>query len=1857
MGECVLATLQGTASGQVQSAVSPADAVAALAAGKLKAFAGTIDPTTGAYLDDVYAQNKSLSEHVAADYHGRFLIELVQNGNDAHPSDRRDGAIEILLVEDEGEYGTLYVANRGNAFRHDDVVALSRIGMSSKPPGEAIGNKGLGFRSVSHVCDAPEIYSQAAASTGASRFEGFCFTFADRGDLAALIADARTLELARNDLPIFFLPQWLGDQNDVIRAFAARDFASTIRLPLRDRSSLQATRDEIAALARDGAPLLLFLDRIATLKASISGLDGTTTPLASLTRDETKVRTTQLSVCICDLEASRWLILRDQVDAQAMQAAITAGVEAKQLHGSWAGWHGQGEVALAVRLDADVISPRLYTHLPMGEGAVAPFSGHLHGTFFPTSNRKALDAAVELNRLLLGRSAHLAARALLWLADEGVHDDQALLTREERARACADLLAWQTPPSLIAPAGSVAEQLDLGRLAVDALEQAAETGFDGIAVVPCAAIVAANPGVAWRPAGRVRATIEETPTFDMVAIASHEAAAGAAVIWPGLGRERAGRLAAFLKRRSQTGFRDRLSAEERASIAAAVAATIPAGRRPDLPRWDAFYRDLATFLADTPGALRTKRIILCDDGSVRGGLVAESEDGAQPGRRRRRSRGEAVEPSLFFPPAPRPAGEDEGTAPEQLEVPKQLAEHFAFAARALSWHGQLRPAREFLEKASVTAYDGEAVLRRISQVVNAGATVEQAVAGLRWAFAIWRRAGDAGRPIKVDQTYRLLVPSTEQSLIPATEAIFSESWPETLLGRRLHAFLNAAPTDLPDLAVLRARRLAPVGHRAFANARIPQWVVFLEGLGVKRGLQAIALPDMPRTRAWEVTSLSFASSLGVVEAAVDDWRRDLKDHLSDSLRLGYSTMYRFAGLLWWLPGQGHHQNFSNDCREIYAALVVEWLAHATKDLLRVTLTHDYYSSDTRVWPTPAGAFIRSASWIPADDPTPGGSARAHYRPCDVWISAGNERFPPYLRQVAIGVGRAIERRQPDAFQKLVRWGHLRVLNSRDCLIQQLGFLADQFAAGGVGRYYEPQLSNLYGATWRAIADRHAAEPAWPGPAPSELRVLARRKGELIAVVPGAKEQPRTYVRDTDDELAVGLVTAIDAHLLDIKGADRSRVGRAAESLFGGRVSHLSKLQYLVRIDGQPLDDLDEAQSVAEACPWLRPMLATAMEGLRGTDAWQLPADRGGVLDRLAGVTLRSARSITFEIANAAVERPADQRAYLFRSRGGGALVVSLETGPLDWSTVDACLSAICNAIELPSVVTSMRLLAWVLRDAGEEISEAQVDAESVGMLCRTLRLEPSGEAAVRSLVGARVDARLPWVRAALHYAGGHNALTALHACELTRGGDAAGLVSDIARLALEHDLSPEDLFAASRRALSTAQFRELLDFDFARFNDSLTATGSEVVAHPELHASQLANYIVDHEVLILEALRNVAMDRVERLQPEPRYQQWRDGLRALAPDAAWLPLYHMVPDDMLAGRVGGWLAELDAPPLGANPRRLAPLAEVRTANGRALGRFVAAAAPLVRAWWKGPADSLPDWWRDARPAEQKLRAALDAAGAFDVSPLDEAALLAWSTALKLWPSAMPSSLDRETLGLGEEAVGAAEAAAKREAEERAAAARSVRFNGRDIDPVKADWSEISAEIAATLPSRIKGARLTTLASLAQTAKRPPRRPGERPSREAIGGTDRTPAAKKEMIGRLGELVVYHWLKERYPGQDIDKAWVSGNATDQHAKSGSDGYGFDFRLELDRRTWLIEVKASQGDSCRFEMGESEVREARRAARPRSREKYVVVYVADPGNSGAMQIDVLPNPLGDEAAGVIEMLGEGIRYGFKRSKPDS
>ncbi len=139
-----------------------------------------------------------------------------------------------------------------------------------------------------------------------------------------------------------------------------------------------------------------------------------------------------------------------------------------------------------------------------------------------------------------------------------------------------------------------------------------------------------------------------------------------------------------------------------------------------------------------------------------------------------------------------------------------------------------------------------------------------------------------------------------------------------------------------------------------------------------------------------------------------------------------------------------------------------------------------------------------------------------------------------------------------------------------------------------------------------------------------------------------------------------------------------------------------------------------------------------------------------------------------------------------------------------------------------------------------------------------------------------------------------------------------------------------------------------------------------------------------------------------------------------------------------------------------------------------------------------------------------------------------------------------------------------------------------------------------------------------------------------------------------MIGRLGELTVYHWLKSRQPGQDIDRCWVSGNGTLFNGREGSDTLGYDFCISFNKQTWYIEVKASTEDPCQFELGETEVRRAREVARSRSAERYVIAYVSNVGHTGATTIDILPNPLGPEADGVLNIAGDSIRYTFGRRR---
>lgn len=133
----------------------------------------------------------SVARHVQADYHGRFLVELLQNANDqVVKAGKKDGTVEIYRTAT-----ALAVSNLGLPFDPAGIRALTALGLSEKDPNILIGNKGIGFKAVFEVAESPEVYS--APVEGGSLTDGGATAFTiSQNPFAGDVGAARLRALA-----------------------------------------------------------------------------------------------------------------------------------------------------------------------------------------------------------------------------------------------------------------------------------------------------------------------------------------------------------------------------------------------------------------------------------------------------------------------------------------------------------------------------------------------------------------------------------------------------------------------------------------------------------------------------------------------------------------------------------------------------------------------------------------------------------------------------------------------------------------------------------------------------------------------------------------------------------------------------------------------------------------------------------------------------------------------------------------------------------------------------------------------------------------------------------------------------------------------------------------------------------------------------------------------------------------------------------------------------------------------------------------------------------------------------------------------------------------------------------------------------------------------------------------------------------------------------------------------------------------------------------------------------------------------------------------------------------------------------
>jgi|TARA_R110002124_G_scaffold287327_1_gene472909 hypothetical protein len=1827
---------------------SPREIVETLASNKIKGFLGTIGDD-GQYLNRFAESLAGQTTNVATDYRDRFLVELIQNAYDAQPIGVSDGRIEVTLDMGASEHGTLYVANTGQPFAKDNVESLSYVALSAKSVGQSIGNKGLGFRSVVQISDEPRIFSQLPEVVDPQAFHGFCFRFASSDDFDTLIESPSHRQLAKKDLPKFHIPIWLDDPCDLVRDFARHGLSTVIELPLRDHFATDVARRKIDELEAQEVPMHLFLDRISELSICVVSNAGDLEKSFSFTRTEQKQKLSGLTFSHVSLGANgEYFIARRELCEKQMKATIAEAIALNELDKYWNEWTGPGDVAVAVRLDAPINKSRIYTYLPMGDQAEAPFSGYLQGSFFPSSNRKNLDAQHRLNALILDEARALVADAIWHLVGVSGSNRPGSLTDAEAAKVVAEMMSWRSVSSLQSASelGAAMAEALVSRLKCDSLDDAN--------IVPCFEVVGGQNKLVWKTPALSRDWPSGLAVFGKVEAAKRAQETNSWPLWA-MSEGLSARLNTFLNKECEM-YLGEPSGKERARLVEVVAKSMLSGPSRSKKKWIAYFVELPVFMDKYGVSLAGLQVLIGDDGLLHRAMshVSKTESGKKKKGRRRQK-----DIAIFSPPDERRISE---TADLEIDPPAKLQERFGFLWNELPWHEELSETRLFLEKNRlVEEFDREAIFNRLDRILRDEGNKEVLRGGLRWAFELWRQARSSPRPFRMQPQFRFRVPTQSGEYIDAREAIFSASWPEATLGALVQEFLDVAPQDLKDVQGIQHQLLAETKHPAFFDTRIDEWVAFLTELGVRRGLHPVRKTSSKTMfKAHELRDFSFVEHYGIPLTFGKFWCDDIESDDDNLLRLPTSTNYVIADVLLWFPCQGDLDGFTSACQRRYACLVLQWLETGQSFSSRVEIHHEHYRNvDSRLWPMPLTTFLRASPWIPTDGAPASDETGSAAVASEFWLNDINkELFLPFLPRPMLEIRRLIERGGTRLFENLRNLAGLNQIGSDDTLADQLVMLSSCYENGRFDPYYRQRLLNLYYSTWRLFLTSVSASSQETDQILRPPKVLVQR-GHSIEVVNFDDDEETdpsvpVYICDTGRLGDVDLLMASGQLFFNLPDGDSEVTGKHFQALYGERIRRISKVEYSLQADGKDISEV-KGEPINSLVPELRSMVAVAMEALRGTEAQRLPSNRAEVLRKLEQILLAQAEAIRFVIdGNSVGTDDLNRQSFSLTSEDGKTLIVLKNAGELNWDLIDRCLLQICESLGHVSLAAHLRILA--LARIGKQIGDEGEGVQArVSAMADTLRLSQVEVLAANSTLSEGLETRVPILRAVLHYAAGPDAIRHFDRQFAMNGKDPAVLRALWADLLKDAEIDLKLLDVAMRDAHTARDFREMLGLDFALFNHSLSAVGEAMELYPEQHRRTLEAFVRQNDLRITQCILYAEYTSLEMFQPFEGYNDRRAAIYEIMPDASWLPIYEVPPEKLIKDQLEAWLQRQGALSIDSDDLPASNLTQVREHNRRLFQTLFVKAVPIVRAWCakRGSSDQAEHFSK--LNSSDTLRKSLDRVGALDFKKLDEEMFVRWCKAVGAWPGGMDGTLELEALGLSANDLKFEAIEARKASENSKREARSVSFNGRSIDPEDdIDFEALAEEIGGSLSRSVLSSALSSQASLRLVEEDQTRPEGSKKNKKVKGSGQlpRIPPEKTEFIGRLGEIVAYSWLKTILKGQDIDAAWKSGNGGFITGRDGNDGLGYDFEVSYRKQTWRIEVKASLNDPKAFELGETEVAAAREAAKDRNGFQYKIAYVSYVADPSETRIEILPNPMTDDGASVLRLRGEGIRYSFER-----
>ncbi|WP_433919792.1 DUF3883 domain-containing protein [Streptomyces canus] len=1759
----------------------------------------------------------------AREYTGRSLFELLQNGYDAHPRGRCDGRVHVLLEEEEGEWGTLYVANGGAPFIWRNVERGCELAQSSKEVGEGIGNKGVGFRSVLLISNAPEIYSADPDDPNGPELDGYCFRFAHRGDVEAFLGDEPDAHEVAAEFPPLQAPLPLYEVPAICRELAADGHVTVVRLPLLNEAARAEVRLRLRELAEAKAPVMLFLDRLASLTLERRATGGEAAERWELTRSEERFATAgtkggQLPVSFATVDlgpSGRFLVARGSVEKERLNSAVEEAVGLGLLDETWQRWTSSAAVEIAVPLPA-VRRPRrgqIYTFLPMGEDLTAPFPGHVNAPFFTKIDRTGLPSEHPLNTLLFDAVAEtcLAAAAMLRAVPQA-----------EMTRLAVDLVSWESSKGSAGLLRAAARRVH---------------GSD-LADVPLVPVLAgdAEQEAAW--ASPQEAILWPDP--ELTVLTAHRAhAAGVVVADPAVGGERLHRLAATCKSLAcplEPAWETLAEHVERIVATLPHPTSHPVPSAPAAPRpravprsdavlaqWSELYEDLAVLFQDEGHVLHGRKLLLAEDGTLR-----HANHPAARAVSPRKVSGRGARREAFF----QPVHADMNLA-EAPSVPALLGRRLFSLHPGLVWNdhskrGRRLPARTFLEDAGlVRPFDMRGLLDHVRQALGASTDHRLRLQALRFVFRLWQpRRSLGGTTVS---SLGLYVPAVDGRLVKASDGVFGRGWGRGSVGEDLATVVAAGQDVSKSLKVIAEHLIAAPDEFVKRGDTADEWRAFLTESGVADGLVPVSSPDAQRwADGQELTTRQLVRMAKVSLPVREQWEPHIDRPWSHAFYP--RTSYR-GSPAYQLPGQDVVERLGHSARLAYARLALHGLAHWEDMHFTSTWTSaGSRSTDRERALTPLAAFVREQPWLPVR-----GRDRAvrFVRPADAWhCPPGLEEEPTYAPTVDHRVRHLLER---DKARDRLREMRMPTWDDPRDSARALAALGQLASEGALGAEDRPAAQRANERAWKHLVQQ-------PRPAlPSDTTLLVESGEQLIGMPLSALDEQKTvlYISDQRDGLTALLVREMACPLLVVPGV----AAKAAQLLAPGHpetVRHADDVTFTVTVDGQQVDPVTMGEPLVGQLPWLALAVGVLADHLaRGPRASE--AELYELTSAVKSMRLYRYRAWKIELDGQPVTLPARLGGVLPLPDPKHPLLLAPQSEP-SWPETTRMVEATAELLKRREFGIRLRLATHVLAARHANLRDPGQDELADALEVTVHQIEETSRR-IDGAIGVVVERCRPFL---VHLLGATTADTLL----VPPPADTRKLQAGLEKHAAQLPLTASQFIAHARAARSTDELRHALGIGFAELNDTLRSMTPplEPISHADEHQEALHAYLDLHGKDLVNRLRWAALNEFDARRPMPHWPSL-SSLKWINVPEAWDCTVETADTERLETLVEKELTRQLGSPAPRAGERLPALDQVRSANLRTITDLAADLAVLVKA----ARHPLPPALASAEPATE-VTARLEAAGALDFRPLAAADVVAWLAVLGQWPTGIPATTDLDRHGLTETDLDRVRNAADHARREQERRRRSISVGGRAFDVYDGDFTTLTRELQRVLengaipgvaagPLRFTDPQTLAGARRASSTGRPR---GGRYGGSADSGLT---AAQREAIGYLGEWYAYQWLCAHYTDGMDGTCWVSTNRRKAFpGPPGDDGLGYDFRIGSGRRPYMFEVKATQGEGGRFELGESEVRAAQQHA---GNDRWRLLMVTHALTPHRMNIRMLPNPYAKRGRGRYREEGGSLRFSYR------